>query len=175
MLPNFSKRLIEEYSQEFRDKIFGDYQIPPFGTNLNDHNKYAIKLFERYLAAVSEEGADRFFAIGLRDKYTQSYVRPKEMYDKSKNLDEFLDWYRDNFINNIKKHRDDSSLFYIQEVDNCCSVYKPLNERMIPKSALTKMLPYEVISSTLTSIPNSFQYFESNFDVQKMFIDISKN
>ncbi len=118
MLPNFSKRLIEEYSQEFRDTIFGDYQLPPSGTNLKEHNKCAIQLFERYLKAVSKAEADKFFVKGLRDKYTQSYVNPKEMFNKSSNLDEFLDWYRDNFVNNIKKHRDDSTLFYIQEVDD---------------------------------------------------------
>lgn len=117
MFPNFSKRLIDEYDEDVRNEVFRDIEIPPLGLHPKKRPAYAKKLVNRFIQKFGEEKSVKFFAIGLRDKYTESYKQSREDYLKASNIDDFLFQKRLKFLKTLKKHNTDNSLFFTQKID----------------------------------------------------------
>ncbi|MCG3220910.1 MAG: hypothetical protein H7641_05975, partial [Candidatus Heimdallarchaeota archaeon] len=103
VIENFSKRLIEEYSKEFRDKIFGDVELPPLGIDPKSKPEYTKKLISRFVDEVGEEQSEKFLAKGLRDSYYEWRKPDREKFLKAKNIDEFLNEKRKRQIENLEK------------------------------------------------------------------------
>jgi hypothetical protein len=117
MFPNFSKRLIDEYNEKTRNEIFRDLDVPPLGLHPKERPVYTKNLVERFIQKFGEEESIKFFAIGLRDKYTESYKQPRENYLKTPSIDDFLDQKRIKFMKTLKEHEIEKSLFFTQRID----------------------------------------------------------
>ncbi|MCK4973026.1 MAG: hypothetical protein KAS52_06865, partial [Candidatus Heimdallarchaeota archaeon] len=87
---NLSKRLEVEISKEFRDEVFGNTGLPPFGINPKEKPNYTKKLINKLVNEVGEEKSEEFLAKGLRDPYTKWRKPDREKFLKSKNIDEFM-------------------------------------------------------------------------------------
>ncbi len=118
MFPNFSKRLTEEYGEEIRNEIFGELDVPPLGLHPKKRPEYTKKLVRRFIQKFGEEKSIKFFAIGLRDKYTDSYKKPRENYLKAQSFDEFLDQKRTKFLQALRRHEEEKTLFFTQKIDS---------------------------------------------------------
>ena len=118
MFPNFSKRLIDEYGEDVRNEIFDDLDIPPLGLHPKKRPTYTKKLVKRFIEKFGEEESVKFFAIGLRDKYTDSYKGPRENYLTASSIDDFLHQKRSKFLNTLEKHEEENSLFFTQKIDS---------------------------------------------------------
>ncbi|MHA1551297.1 MAG: hypothetical protein ACTSQC_05085 [Candidatus Heimdallarchaeaceae archaeon] len=115
---NLSKRLEVEMSKEFRDEVFGNTGLPPFGINPKEKPNYTKKLINKLVNEVGEEKSEEFLAKGLRDPYTKWRKPDREKFLKSKNIDEFMKMKKEEFIKNLEKHRDDGTLFFTQEIND---------------------------------------------------------
>ncbi|MHA2366533.1 MAG: hypothetical protein ACXAC7_21435 [Candidatus Hodarchaeales archaeon] len=118
IIPNFSKMLIDKFGEQVRNEIFGELEIPPLGLHPKKKSEITMKLMERLIAKVEEEECIEFLSIGLRDKYTDSYKRPRETFLKTNNIDDFLNTKRQNFLQTLKKHQQEGTLFFTQEIDD---------------------------------------------------------
>ncbi|MHA2271367.1 MAG: hypothetical protein ACXACI_05855 [Candidatus Hodarchaeales archaeon] len=114
---NFSKRLTEEFGSDIRDRIFGDLEVPPLGLHPQKKPEITKQLIERFLAEADREDCIEFLAQGLRDKYTESYRRPRELFLEAGNIDKFLKAKHQNFVKTLEKHLQEKTLFFTQEVD----------------------------------------------------------
>ena len=116
MFPNLSKQLIEKFGQEFHDEIFTGVELPPLG--LHPKKKPAIirKLVDRIIEKLGQKKSIEFFKPGLRDKYPDSYVKGREIYQKSQNIDELLKIKHQTLVDNLTKHNKANSLFFAQPV-----------------------------------------------------------
>ncbi|MHA2226163.1 MAG: hypothetical protein ACXAC8_13210 [Candidatus Hodarchaeales archaeon] len=123
MIENFSTRLKEEFGESLRNEIFDGIGMPPLGIHPKKKPEVTKTLVERFLTKVGDEKGAEFFAGGLRDKYTDSYKKPRENYMKTQDIDTFLKSVHEELITNLEKHHEEGSLFYTQEVDTSVIEY----------------------------------------------------
>ncbi len=123
MIDNFSKMLIEEFGKEVRNEIFEDKEEPPLGLHPKKKPEITKKLVKRFITKFGEEKSSEFFAIGLRDKYIESYKKPRERFLETSNIDIFLDQKRQKFLETLESHLKDKSLFFTQEINSDCIDY----------------------------------------------------
>ncbi|MHA2249399.1 MAG: hypothetical protein ACXAD7_03505 [Candidatus Kariarchaeaceae archaeon] len=117
MMANFSQRLINEFSQEVRDELFGEFDVPPLGIHPKKRPEITIKLVERFIDKFGKEKSIEFFAKGLRDKYTEWYKQARKTFLETNNIDAFLKTKRENFIKNLENHKKEKTLFFTQEIN----------------------------------------------------------
>ncbi|MFW9903259.1 MAG: hypothetical protein ACFFFH_02925 [Candidatus Thorarchaeota archaeon] len=117
VMMNFSRRLIDEFGEDVRNEIFGELKIPPLGIHPKRKPTITKELIDRFLKKVDRKKCAEFLVVGLRDKYPESYKAAREQYLKAKDIDEFLDIQREDFLNKLKNHYEERSLFFTQEID----------------------------------------------------------
>ncbi|NPD87733.1 MAG: hypothetical protein HGN29_03370 [Asgard group archaeon] len=118
VIENLSKRLTEEYSKDFRDKIFGRMDLPPLGLDPKAKPDYTKKLISKLVEEIGEVESEKFLAKGLRDSYYEWRKPDREKFLKAKNIDEFLKEKRERQIENLEKHRDEETLYFTQEIND---------------------------------------------------------
>ncbi len=161
VIENFSKRLVEEFSEEVRNEIFDDIEIPPLGLHPTKRPEITRKLIERFISKVDHDKCIAFLANGLRDKYTDSYKPAREKFLKARNIDEFLEIKSQDFIETLTKHRDEDSLFFTQEIDD--SVLKFIKNQQ----GMTEAGIREGNKVIITKIPYMAKQFLSETDEKK--------
>jgi hypothetical protein len=118
MIENFSNRLQDEFGEETRNEIFEGLGQPPLGIRPKTKADITKKLVDRFLAKFGHETCKAFFEVGLRDKYTDSYLAPKQLFKETGNIDEFLTKRRLDLLERLKNHHQDGTLFFTQEIDD---------------------------------------------------------
>ncbi len=118
MIANFSKRLEEEYGKSIRDEVFRNIELPPFGIRPQQKAGITKELVKRFLAKIDYSTCRKFFEPGLRDKYPQSYEKPRELFRELNDIDEFLRRSHQNLVNTLTNHQKENTLFFTQEVDD---------------------------------------------------------
>ncbi|MFX1516579.1 MAG: hypothetical protein ACFFC6_09740 [Promethearchaeota archaeon] len=116
VMTNFSQRLTDEFGMEIRDTIFEDIKVP-LGVHPKKKPKITKEVLNRFLETIDRRKCTEFLANGLRDKYTDSYKSAREKYLEVKDIDEFLEIKRQDFLNTLQKHHDTRALFFTQEID----------------------------------------------------------
>ncbi|MFW9780312.1 MAG: hypothetical protein ACFFE8_15835 [Candidatus Heimdallarchaeota archaeon] len=163
MIENFSKRLIEEYGEEVRNEIFKGVEIPPLGLHPKKKPLITKVLVKRFLERFGDLESSRFFANGLRNRYTESYKKPRETFQESQNIDEFLRKKRKKFLKTLESHFHENSLFFTQEVDS--SVINYVNSDPTIESGIRTGNKI-----TVTKIPYmTAPFLKSNEDRQKRY------
>jgi hypothetical protein len=117
VMTNFSQRLIAEFGKDFRNEIFGELMVPPLGIHPKRKPVITKELIDRFLKNIDRNKCAEFLAKGLRDKYPDSYKAARQQYLKAKDIDEFLDLRRQEFLNTLKTHYEEKTLFFTQEIN----------------------------------------------------------
>lgn len=117
MFPNFEKQLLERYGKEVRDEIFGEISLPPPGIHPKKKPLIIKTLVSRFIDKFGPDESVKFFKIGLRDKYPDSYKNPKKRYDEIMNIDDYLKVKHQNLCETLTIHYQENSLFFTQPVD----------------------------------------------------------
>ncbi|MBU7018961.1 MAG: hypothetical protein HXS44_15740 [Theionarchaea archaeon] len=115
VMENFSKRLSEEFGEDFRDNIFGDLPLPPLGLHPKEKPEYTKKLMTRLEGTLGDSCA-LFLNRGLRDRYEEWRKPDRERFLKSENIDEFLRNKREMYIKELEEHLKNGSLYFTQEI-----------------------------------------------------------
>ena len=117
MIVNFYNRLQDEFGEEVRDEIFEGIGVPPLGLRPKTKAEITKKLVERFLSKFDRETCKTFFEIGLRDRYTASYVGPTKLFKELGDIDEFLRRRFQSLVERLETHLKEKALFFTQEVD----------------------------------------------------------
>lgn len=116
VIENFSQRLINEFGEDLRDKIFKGIDLPPLGLHPKKKPAYMKKVVQKFEEKVGTAQCAQFLNKGLRDRYEEWRRPDREKYLKSKNIDAFLEDKRRGFIGELKKHYKEKALFFTQEI-----------------------------------------------------------
>jgi len=116
MFPNLSKQLNEKFGQEFHDEIFTGIELPPLGLHPKKKTTIIKKLVTLIIGKLGPKKSIEFFKPGLRDKYPDSYVKARETFKKSQNVDELLKLKHQTLVDNLTTHYEANSLFFAQPV-----------------------------------------------------------
>ncbi|UCG01623.1 MAG: hypothetical protein JSW11_18685 [Candidatus Heimdallarchaeota archaeon] len=117
VIQNFSQRLIDEFGEDIRNEIFGELEVPPLGIHPKRKPAITKELIKKFLQKVDRNKCAEFLASGLRNKYPDSYKSAQAKFLKAKNIDEFLEIKRQDFINTLKTHYEEETLFFTQEIN----------------------------------------------------------
>ncbi|MHA2097750.1 MAG: hypothetical protein ACW99A_03610 [Candidatus Kariarchaeaceae archaeon] len=164
MIKNFSSRLENKHGKPVRDAVFSEIGIPHIGIHPKERPAITMKLIERLIESVGYENAKTFLNVGLRDQYADWYKTARETYLAAGNIDKFLKAKRQNLYQELKKHRDEGTLFYTQVVDDDVLDY-------VQRRPKTESGSREKNIISVTKIPyNTKRYLEAkkNNDQQKM-------
>ncbi len=116
VMENFSKRLVEEFGEDFRNEIFDNIPLPPLGLHPEKKPEYTKKLIPRLEESLGVSRCARFLKQGLRDRYEEWRKPDREKFLKSKNIDEFLENKRLEYIEELEKLFKEGSLYFTQVI-----------------------------------------------------------
>lgn len=116
MFPNLSSQILEQFGQECHDTIFKGSQLPPPGTHPKLKPNYTRLFITRIVNELGRDKSVDFFKQGLRDPYPSSYVRGREKYLETKDINEVLKFKHQQLVDVLKKHLEEGSLFFTQRV-----------------------------------------------------------
>ncbi len=116
VMENLSKRLVDEFGEDTRDKIFEGLSLPPLGIRPEEKPEYTKKLLPRLEKVLGVDRCRQFLNRGLRDRYEEWRKPDREKFLKSKNIDEFLKDKRSSYIQELEKHLEEGSLYFTQEI-----------------------------------------------------------
>jgi len=113
------KKLGEKAGEKLRDEVFKGIDLPPLGTPPSAKPKITQVVMEKMEALVDPKTCETVLievAHGLPKEYYDQGQREK--YLAATNIDEYLEQKRDTFIGQLEKHRDESTPFFNQEIDD---------------------------------------------------------
>ncbi|MCK4637032.1 MAG: hypothetical protein KAT49_04045 [Methanomicrobia archaeon] len=116
VMENLSKRLIEEFGEDFRNEIFEKISLPPLGIHPKEKPEYTKKLIPRLEEKLGVKRCTEFLNQGLRDRYEEGRKPDREKFLKSKNIDEFLENKHWEYIKELEQHYKEGSLYFTQEI-----------------------------------------------------------
>ena len=104
--------------EERRAEVFEGIELPPLGMPSTEKikvTKAVIDRMEDLLDPVTCKRALSDTAHGIPRDY---YLQEREKYLEAKDIDEYLETRRQNFIVQLEEHRDEGTLFFNQEITN---------------------------------------------------------
>jgi hypothetical protein len=116
VMENLSKRLCEEFGEDFRNEIFKKTPLPPLGIHPREKPEYTKKLIPQLAENLGVNRCAEFLNQGLRDRYEEWRKPDRERFLESKTIDEFLKTKRERYIKALKEHHEKGSLYFTQEI-----------------------------------------------------------
>ena len=116
VMENLSRRLCEEFGEDFRDDIFGETTIPPLGIHPKKKPGYTKKLISKLEDKIGVNQCAKFLNQGLRDRYEEWRKPDRERFLESKDIDDFLKNKRERYIKVLEEHHKKGSLYFTQEI-----------------------------------------------------------
>lgn len=117
-IKNLHFKLAEAFSELKRDEIFKGIRIPALGISSKDKSRIACVLMERFENSVDPFKRKKILSSCLRDLPNQMYENDKKKYDEIGDIDKFIEYKRESFIDELEKIKAKRSLFFSQEIDD---------------------------------------------------------
>jgi hypothetical protein len=116
VMRNLSKRLTDEFGEEFRNEIFEGISLPPLGIRPQKKPAYTKKLISRLEKKLGTARCTEFLAQGLRDRYEEWRRPDRKKFLQSKNIDAFLENKRRGYIEELEQHCKNGTLYFTQRI-----------------------------------------------------------
>lgn len=113
---NLYKRVAERYGESLRDKVFNGIGVAPYGIPTPEKPKYMHPVIERLQQAVGEEACRDLISDSLRDLPDEYYVKEREIYQSSEDVDEYITRKKQKFVEQLETCQREGRLFFAQEV-----------------------------------------------------------
>jgi hypothetical protein len=113
---NLYKRVAEKYGEQLRDEVFAGIGIAPFGTPTPEKPRYMQPVIERLENVLGSEACRTLIADSLRDLSDEYYIKDRDMYQSSKDVDEYLTKKKQAFVGQLEACQREGRLFFAQEV-----------------------------------------------------------
>lgn len=127
VLDTLYDKLGQAVSEEKRDEVFKGIERPPLGTSSSTKPKITQAVVDRLEATIDQEQCRKILsdvAHGIPRKY---YHKEREKFLQTQNIDDYLKKKRDTVISELKKHMNEGTLFYNQEITE--SVFEFVSSR----------------------------------------------
>lgn len=115
-MENLHTKLGEAIGPKARDEVFAGVELPPLGTLNVDKPAITQVVMERMEASVDAETCVKVLGSGLRYLEDDWYLDAKRMYEEAGGIDEYLERKGNEFIAEMKKHRNEGTLYFTQPI-----------------------------------------------------------
>lgn len=113
---NLYKRVAETCGESLRDEVFAGIGLAPLGIPTPEKPRYMQPVIERLETALGTEACRALLADSLRDLPDEYYVKNREMYQSSKDVDEYVALKKQEFVAQMEACQREGRLFFAQEV-----------------------------------------------------------
>jgi len=115
-LGNLHAKLAEVIGETARDEIFAGVDLPPLGTPNAEKPALMQTVIQRMEASLDSQTCVRVLGSGLRYLEDDWYRDAKRTYEEAGGIDAYLEQKRKDFVAELKKHRDEGTLFFSQPI-----------------------------------------------------------
>lgn len=112
------KRLRDTVGESKSEEIFGGVDIPPLGTRPEDKPRVTKKIMEQLEAHLDDKTLKELLSCGLEVFPDEWYLPQKKMFQDSDSLDDFLRKRHMEFVETLRKHSKEKTMFFAQEIDD---------------------------------------------------------
>jgi hypothetical protein len=113
---NLYRRVAERHGESLRDAVFVGIGVAPIGIPTPEKPRYMQPVIERLENVLGTEACRALLADSLRDLPDEHYVRDREMYQASQDVDEYLALKKQRFVSQMETCQREGCLFFTQEV-----------------------------------------------------------
>lgn len=113
---NLYKRVAERFGESLRDEVFAGIGVAPYGIPTIEKPKYMHPVIERLQQAVGEEACRDLLSDSLRDLPDEYYVKEREIYQSSRDVDEYIARKKQKFVEQLETCQREGRLFFAQQV-----------------------------------------------------------
>jgi len=116
MLGKLYERVASELGSNVRDCVFAGVELPALGTPPVDWVRVIHTVMPRLEAEADPATVKRILDEGIRDFREDAYADFKRQLEASESIDAFLEGRRLRHLDMLKRHRDEGTLYYDQEI-----------------------------------------------------------
>lgn len=116
-LDNLYQRLAESIGEDKRDWVFRGERPLPLGASSEKKALVMRQIMERFEQIVEQERCKEILGSSLRDLPGEWYQKPRQKYLEIEDLDAFLEWKGDDFIEQLERIKAEEGLFFNQKID----------------------------------------------------------
>lgn len=113
---NLYRRVAERHGESLRDEVFAGIGIAPLGIPTPEKPRYMQPVIERLENALGTEDCRALLADSLRDLPDEHYIKDREMYQASQDVDEYLALKKQEFVSQLETCQREGRPFFNQEV-----------------------------------------------------------
>jgi hypothetical protein len=113
---NLYKRTAERFGESLRDEVFAGIGVASYGIPTPEKPKYMHPVIERLQQAVGQEACRDLLSDSLRDLPDEYYVKEREIYQSSRDVDEYIARKKQKFVEQLETCQREGRLFFAQEV-----------------------------------------------------------
>jgi len=118
ILPSLCRSFREKYNKSVQDKVLGGFEPPAIGTSAKRMPKATSEFLRRLESGIGEEATRKFLEDNCPDVGPpEYYADERELFLASKDVDDYLIKRRRKFIDELKGHMRNGTLFYTQKID----------------------------------------------------------
>ena len=116
MLGKLYERVASELGAAVRDRVFAGVELPALGTPPLEWVRTTAVVIPRLEAEVDPATVKHVLDDGIRSFREDAYTDFKRQLEESDSIDAFLESRRLRYLDMLKRHRDEGTLYYDQEV-----------------------------------------------------------
>jgi hypothetical protein len=113
---NLYKRTAERFGESLRDEVFAGIGVASYGIPTPEKPKYMHPVIERLQQAVGQEACRDLLSDSLRDLPDEYYVKEREIYQSSRDVDEYIARKKQKFVEQLETCQQEGRLFFAQEI-----------------------------------------------------------
>jgi len=111
---NLYRRVAERYGESLRDDVFAGIGVAPLGIPTPEKPRYMQPVIERLEKALGTEACRALLADSLRDLPDEYYIKNREMYQASQDVDEYLALTKQEFVSQLETCQREGRPFFAQ-------------------------------------------------------------
>ena len=104
--------------EQQRDTIFAGIDLPPLGTSNWQKSSITRTIMQRLEECLDVDTYRKIFSSSFRDLPDRYYLDDKKHYDEIGNFDQYLEWKRRAFIDQLEQIKAEGGLYFTQEISD---------------------------------------------------------
>ncbi len=120
---NLYRKVEQELGSATRDAVFAGVETPPLGVSNLERARRMRVVVERLEATAGRDRAGRLIGEGLRNLPDEGYEEERRLYQEAGGIDEYLRRKGDRFIAELKRIRDEGTLYFSQPITDDVIAY----------------------------------------------------
>lgn len=154
----------EKHGKRMQDELLGDFRQPSIGTSFKLLPRKTRDFMDRLEAGIGEKATREVLLTGPHAAPPEAYAEEKEWLKESKDIDEYLLKRREKFVDELREHMENDTLFFTQPINQDALDYVKRNPEIgggvrKGKKIYQMKVPYMMIEYLKEKDPTMKRYY----------------